>query len=220
MSENESNKRGFWGHPLIILLVSAALSSWLIPLITTQIDHEKLIREARLKKALEILDDSADTERNLNTLLTTLAIFQKDNAGPAARFSTVEKTQKELRTVMIERYTQFDRQAWWWSSQIHAEAKILEIASPQELDRLEEVTKQYSGNVKKTTEIIDSLWDSYLRKKYKPLDPVNEELLNGSWTKFHALKDERSKLVMESSQIMAKKREGRLSRWFRNAFSW
>jgi len=69
-------------------------------------------------------------------LLTTLEIFDKDNSGPAARFIDYRKEQKELRRIMIERYSEFDRQAWWWYSQIYVEAKILGIASPEELERL------------------------------------------------------------------------------------
>jgi hypothetical protein len=79
--------------------------------------------------------------------------------GPAARFFSLERAQKELRTLMVERYLEFDRQAWWWPSQIHVEAKILEIASQEELNRLDQISKQYSDNLKARTAAIDSLWN-------------------------------------------------------------
>jgi hypothetical protein len=107
----------------------------------------------------------------------------------------------------------FDKQAWRWAGQIHIEAKILEIASQEELNRLDQISKQYSDNLEKSTVVIDAMWDAFLRAKYKPLDLGNEELLNQSQAKLLALKDVRTRLVMESAQILAKKEESFLSRW-------
>lgn len=205
--------KGFWGHPLTILVIGTVLSVVLIPHYSSRIDHQKLIDEARLKKATEILSDNADTERNLNRLFTTLGIFDKDSRGPAARFFSLERAQKELRTVMVERYLESDRQAWWWPSQIHVEAKILEIASQEELNRLNQISKQYNDNLKASTAAIDTLWKAFLREKYNPTDPQNEELLEQTNANLNLFNQERSKLCMEAAQILAKKHESWLSRW-------
>jgi len=137
----------------------------------SKIDHNKLLNEARSKKATEILADNADTARNLNRLFTTLGIFEKDSRGPAARFLSLEKAQKELRSLMVERYLEFDKQAWWWPSQIHVEAKILEIASQDELKQLEQISKQYNDNLIASVTAIDTLWKAFLREKYNPWIP-------------------------------------------------
>ena len=206
-------EKGFWRHPLTILIIGTALSAILIPSFSSRLDHQRLIDEARLKKATEILADNAETERNLNRLFTTLGIFQKDSSGPAARFVGLEKAQKELRTLMVERYLEFDRQAWWWPAQMHVEAKILEIASQEELNRLEQISKQYNDNLLASTAAIDKLWDAFLRDKYNPKDPKNEELLKKTQEALTQLNQERSKLCVEAAQILAKKQEGWLSRW-------
>jgi hypothetical protein len=213
MPDSHSERKGFWGHPLTILLIGTVLSVVLVPHFSEQIDHKRLINETRLKKATEILADNADTARNLNRLSTTLGIFQKDSRGPAARFLSLEKAQKELRTLMVDRYLEFDRQAWWWPGQIHVEAKILEIASQQELDRLEQIGSQYNDNLVASVTAIDILWSTFLREKYNPVDPRNEELLNQTQAKLIQLNQERSKLCMEAAQILAKKQEGWMSRW-------
>ena len=190
-------------HPLTVLLIGTCLSSWLIPYVSGRIDHEKLIREARLKKAMEIIGDNAETERNLNRLLTTLEIFNKDNSGPAARFIDYRKEQKELRQIMIERYSEFDRQAWWWYSQIYVEAKILDIASPQELERLGKISNRYGENLKTSMTAVESLWNAFLRETYRPLDLRNADLVKQVRTKLSELNQERSELVIESAQIFA-----------------
>lgn len=193
-------------HPLTLLLVSTALTSWLIPAISSQIQHDKLIREARLRKATEVISDNAETGRNLNRLLTTLGIFQKDSSGPAARFLKLEKEQKDLRVQLIERYLDFDRQAWWWNSQLYDEAKILEIASPKELARLEQIGHEYNENLERSTNEVDIAWNAFLRQDYKPSDPRNAELVQKIRTELMKLNDKRSELVMEQAQIFAAKR--------------
>jgi hypothetical protein len=210
---SDTGNKGFWGHPLTVLLIGTALSTVLIPHFSSQIDHARLIDEARVKKATEILADNADTERNLNELITTLAIFEKDSRGPAARFISLDKAQKELRALMERRYLQFNRQAWWWISQMHAEAKILEIASKQELDTLEQTRNQYNDNLITSTKAIDKVWGAFLREKYNPTDPQNEKLVIQTQTELDHLNQERSRLCMESAQILAKKQTSRLSRW-------
>lgn len=203
---SRTESRGILAHPLILLLVGTALSSWLIPAFSGRIQHAKLIGEARLRKATEIINDNAETERNLNSLLTTLGIFQKDSSGPAARFLRLEKEQKELRGQMIVRYLEFDRQAWWWNSQLDAEAKILEIASREELTRLEQISREYNENLEKSTNAVDIAWNAFLRQDYKPSDAGNAEILNHVRAKLSELNKERSRLVMEEAQIFTVKR--------------
>jgi hypothetical protein len=205
MSESVLRKRRLLmlRHPLTILLIGTALSSWLIPYFSARLDHEKLIREARLRKATEIIEDNKETERNLNRLLTTLEMFHKDNSGSAARASNYKKEQRELRRIMAERYLEFDRQGWWWYSQIYDEAKILEIVSPHELERLGQISQQYSENIGSSVGAVDGLWSLFLRETYVPSEPKNLELMKQTRSKLESLNRERSKLVFESAQIFS-----------------
>jgi|SRR6267142_1957442 len=205
MSESVPPKRRllFLRHPLLILLIGTGLSSWLIPYFSARLDHEKLIREARLKKATEIVADNKETERNLNRLLTTLEMFHKDNSGSAARATNYKKEQRELRRIMTERYLEFDRQGWWWYSQIYDEAKILEIVSPHELERLAQISHEYSQNIGSSVGAVDELWSLFLRETYVPSDLRNLELMKQTRTKLEGLNRERSKLVFESAQIFS-----------------
>jgi len=206
--QTTTHRRGRFGilrHPLIILLIGTGLSSWLIPSIGDRINHRKLFREARLKRATEIINENVETGRNLNRLLTTLEIFQKDSSGPAARFFKLEMEQKELRGIMIDRYLEFDKQAWWWNSQIFLEAKILEIASPEELGRLDQISKQYSENLESSMTAVNAVWNAFLRENYKPDDRRNLDLVNQTRSRLIELNQKRSELVMEEAQIFATK---------------
>jgi hypothetical protein len=196
-------RRALWvlRHPLIVLVIGTCLSIWLVPIFSARIDHDKLIHEARLKRAMEIISDNIENERNLNRLLTTLAIFHKDNSGPAARFVNLQTEQKELRRIMVERYSEFDRQAWWLYSQIYVEAKILGIASQPELEHLEQISRQYAENLKDSMAAIDELWNAFLRENYKPSSSRNKELIEQTRQKLDKLNAKRSELVMESAQI-------------------
>jgi hypothetical protein len=92
-------------------------------------------------------------------------------------------------------------------------AKLLEIKS-YEVFRVDRwPSKQYSVNLKARTAAIDSLWNAFLREKYNPTDPQNEELLNQTNTTLNLFNQERSKLCMEAAQILAKKHESWLSHW-------
>jgi len=194
----------FLRHPLVLLLIGTALSSWLIPYFSARLDHEKLLREARLKKATEIVADNKETERNLNRLLTTLEIFHKDNSGSATRSANYKKEQSELRRIMAERYLEFDKQGWWWYSQIYDEAKILEIVSPHDLERLGQISQQYSQNIGSSVGAVDELWSLFLRETYVPSDPRNLELIKQTRSKLEDLNRERAKLVFESAQIFSR----------------
>jgi hypothetical protein len=195
--------RRFLRHPLAVLLIGTALSTLLIPRFSERIDRAKLVQEGRLKKSMEIIADNKETERNLNRLLTTLEIFHKDNSGPAARLSNYKKEQKELRRIMVDRYLEFDAQAWWWYSNIYVEARILGIASPQELIRLNQLSDLYGQNLKTSTAVIDDLWNAYLRETYNPSDRRNAELMSLTRNRLDKLNHKRSVLVMQSAQIFA-----------------
>jgi hypothetical protein len=45
MPDSESENKGFWSHPLTVLLVRTILSAVLIPPISNRVDHQRLINE-------------------------------------------------------------------------------------------------------------------------------------------------------------------------------
>lgn len=194
------------GHPVTILLLGTALSYGVIPTITSRINRAKLLRENRLKIATNIIDDNMETNRRLNKIVTTLELFQKDNSGPAARFLNYRQEQKELRTTLNQRYLEFDSQAWWWYSQIYTEAQIVGIVSPQELNKIQDISTQYGNNLNRSVGVLSKEWNAFLRDTYRPTDPHNTELMKQTRKEMDKLQRERSSLIMQAAHIFADRR--------------
>src|SRR5262245_13403099 len=66
-------------HPLFLLVVGSVIGSFLIPWISQKNDKSRVLREARLKKAVDIVNNNTMTLSQLNSLVTRLGIFHKDN---------------------------------------------------------------------------------------------------------------------------------------------
>jgi hypothetical protein len=168
---------------------------------------------------MEIIDSNTETRRDLNRLEITLEMFQKDSSSPAARHLSYEVEQADLRHVMRDQYLEFDKQAWWWYSRLDGEARFLGIASPQELDRLDQISGEYRNDLVETMTTIDNIWDTFLRQNNKPYDPQNRKLVEAARGRLAVLDGERLRLVMESAAIFAKidasesQRQGKLGTW-------
>lgn len=190
-------------HPLTVLTVGAVVSTFLLPAISSRVNREKLLREQKLSVAMEIIKNNMETSRRLNKIDTTLELFQKDNSGPAARFLDFKLEQKELRGKIDQSYLEFDSQAWWWSSQIYVEAKVVNIVSSDDLGKLATISAEYDKNLDASTQVLSDLWNSFLREDYRPTDPRNTKSMNETRQKLAQLESERSQLVMDAVKIFA-----------------
>lgn len=198
---NDTRFLRFMRHPLTVLTAGAVVSTFLLPALGAQVNREKLLREQRLSVAMEIIKDNMETSRRLNKIDTTLELFQKDNSGPAARFLDFKLEQKELRSKIDQSYLEFDSQAWWWSSQIYAEAKVVNIVSSDDLDELAKISVEYDENLDASTQVLSDLWNSFLREEYRPTDPQNTKSMNETRQKLSQLESKRSQLVMDAVKI-------------------
>lgn len=51
-------------HPLLLLVIGSVIGSFLIPWISQKTDRNRVLREARLKKAVEIVNNNTETKVN------------------------------------------------------------------------------------------------------------------------------------------------------------
>ena len=160
-------------HPLVVSigarLVGTVLTYVVVPLVT----YQRTLKEKRLEKALELLTHDADVNQRLNTLLTTLEIFHKDNSGVAARLVDYKEEQNTLRHAMMDRYLEFDASAWWWYGKVRSEAVILRLTSPSEVKRIDDLAKAYESKLIASTGVLNELWNRFLREEYRPTDIGN-----------------------------------------------
>jgi len=83
-----------------------------------------VINEARLQRCQDILKNSEQSDRELNSMMTGLQIFQEDALRLGPNFS---KQRTEFRSWIREAYITFDKEAWWWFTRLDTEAKLLRI---------------------------------------------------------------------------------------------
>jgi hypothetical protein len=197
------NEQGFsvlLRHPLTVSIAALLIGSMLTSLVVPRLTYYRTLREKRLEKALEILTHDAEVTQRLNALLTTLEIFHKDNSGPAARLVDYKEEQKTLRRVMLERYLEFDRVAWWWYRKIRAEAIILQLTSPDGSARMDTLIQAYDSNLVQSTNILNGLWTRFLREEYRPTDRTNDLAMNQARKSLVELSLARQKIIDKLAQ--------------------
>ncbi len=191
--------KAFLRHPLTVVVITALLSPIVIPALL----HKSEIRQQRLKKALDLLDHDMEVNSHLNNLLTTLEIFHKDNTGVAARLVDYRQEQRELRKTMSSRYLEFDRIAWWWYKRVPTEAHLLGLISDEETTHIDSLVRDYETHLIETTNLINDLWNLFLRDQYDPTDKHNTEFMNETRKKFDELYNMRTRSLNALVELLA-----------------
>ena len=188
-------------HPLTIVLVTTAVTSFVVPMLTRNSD----LRQQRLSRALDLFERNMEVNRRLNSLLTTLELFHKDNSGAAARLSDYRQEQRELRKVMMVRYAEFDNVAWWWYGRVSTEAGVLGLTSALESDRVRALAREYEQSLIQSTEVLNNLWTTFLREEYDPSDAGNTVLMNDTRKKLGDLQGVRERSIQALAELLASK---------------
>jgi hypothetical protein len=66
--------------------------------------------------------------------------------------------QHDLRQTLIQFWTNFDRNAWWWHHQLRAEAELTRALGNNERTRFERLLQDYQTNLNDTAVVVDQLW--------------------------------------------------------------
>jgi len=196
---------GFLAHPVTVVCITAIVGSFLVPRVGARINRTTLIQELRLRKSLEILNHATQNTIELNGMMTTLEMFDKDNSGAAAKLVDYKQEQRVLRKVMAERYLEFEKNAWFWFTHARMEAVLLGIASPAEVKRMDQLGEDYDKLLVESTAALDTLWTSLLRETYKPDDVRIAELARKTRSRLDGLHSLRMKRARELAQMLASK---------------
>jgi hypothetical protein len=128
-------------HPLGLLILGSALSSLLIPWISSRSTEAKLLQEARLTRALEVGTHNRDFDSKLNGLLTYMEMFHTQNVRMKLKPAELKEAQTAFRNKYTERYLALNETAWWWYGDITREAYLLRLTSEKDRKRLNEDCK-------------------------------------------------------------------------------
>jgi hypothetical protein len=180
---------------MFVLIIGAGLTSLLLPWINSRIDHNKLVREAKHKEAVEIISRNTDFDSQLNSLKTRLTTFHFGNLRDNTPEAEYRKAQKELDTQMREQYLVLDRFAWWWWPKTLQEAWILELADTKAGPMLRKDFDEYGAQVKETVRVLKQLWDATVSPAYKPDSSDYEKLLNDTEDNINDLTEERKRII-------------------------
>src|SRR2546423_13491291 len=137
-------------HPLFLMFVGSVIGSFLIPWISQKTDKNRVLREARLKKAVEIVNNNTMTLSQLNSLVTRLGIFHKDNIRLKPTPAKLNILQDKLAEDMNSQYAEFEKTGWWWYRSLNDEAVILEIVPPTGSNRLGHDVDPYDDTITQT----------------------------------------------------------------------
>lgn len=183
-------------HPLFLLVVGSVIGSFLIPWISQKSDKSRVLREARLKKQVEIVGNNTRTISQLHSLVTTLGIFHKDNISLRPSPEKLSALQDKLREDMNRGYAEFEKTGWWWHRSLNDEAEILEIVLPNGSQKLRDHVNEYHENIRATVAAVDLFWRLCRSKEYDfEKDGKATELQNQMYATLKQLETERVALV-------------------------
>jgi hypothetical protein len=166
MADESRGILGVLKHPLFLLVVGSVIGSFLIPWISQKNDKSRVLREARLKKEVEIVANNVRTVSQLNSLVTRLGIFHKDNVRLKPSPAKLEALQDKLADDMNRDYAEFEKNGWWWYRSLSDEAMILQIVPPSGSEKLKNDIDAYGANITQTVAAFNDFWHKCLSKEY------------------------------------------------------
>lgn len=179
-----SSSLNFLRHPLLLLIVGSIVGSILIPRISEKASHTKALQDARLRKAVEIIDNNTRTISQLNALRTRLGMFHSDNARLNPPPAKLKEWQDKLGADMNDRYLEFEKTGWWWYRDLNDEAVILEIVPPTGSDKLRNDVNAYHANILGTVKALNTMWHACVDADYDYKDShitQVQEQMNMDW---------------------------------------
>jgi hypothetical protein len=157
-------------HPIMVLLLGTLVGSIVIPRLNERATREAQLRELRTNLAQEAVTKSAEIDSSLNALVTTFGTYVKDSLHRGK-----SGDRAELRRQVYTLYREFERDAWWWHWRVLAKAKVLRLATPEQLRRIDTACWRYQENLKRVASEVDRLWYPLITAK-KQSAPLFDEI--------------------------------------------
>jgi hypothetical protein len=192
---NSSSRIGILSHPLLLLAVATAIGSILIPYFSERATRKKVLQEARLRKAIDIVDNNTRTVSQLNSLGTRVVMFHENNARLKPTPARLRELQDKLIEDMDSRYLEFEKTGWWWYRDLNDEAVILKIVPASGSDSLRNDVNAYGANILNTTNALKGFWHACVSAEYDYKNDKINQLKNEMDQKLGALFAERNEIL-------------------------
>ena len=162
-----------WEHPLMLLLIGSTLSCLLVPWISENSSHRRVLQEQRVSEARDILKQSLADDAQLNAIVTSIEMFNKEAESNPKGYKAA---QAEHERSFGKQYLEFDQHAWWWGHDLPVQSGLLELPSGSK-GEIENLNQAYAKSLLGSVQQIDVLRKECLGKDYVPRAPHNAEVL-------------------------------------------
>jgi len=186
---------GVLRHPLFLLVIGSVIGSFLIPWIGEKINRKKTLQEARLRKAIEIVENNTKTVSQLNAMVTRLSSFHDNNIKIKPSPEKVRELQQKLVADLDDRWSEFDKTAWWWPEDLNTEATILGTIPVTGKDVLRQHISAYKTNILESSNAMKQLKSPCISADYSYSDSKVNQIRDQVNKKLSDLFDQRNKLV-------------------------
>jgi hypothetical protein len=207
MQLKDSQQRPSFFHllqqPLGTLLVGTILGSLLIPQINDLTNRRKSRHDERLKMAVTIIEQSHESDRNLQRMIDYLALFRKDHNDPSASKEFLKGEQYTARKAFNEMYMSFNGQAWFWLGNVKSEANLSGLATSVESQRVSEASNEYANALAQAAQAVTTLWDPFLKNLYNPADPSNDILIKQAAASLEAARKRRVAAALQMARVFS-----------------
>jgi hypothetical protein len=167
----------------MLLLIGSGLSYLLIPWISEKSTHKRVLQEGRVSEARYVLNQALVDDKQLNTILTTFEMFDKEAASDPKNYKSA---QTQLKRTITDLYIEFDRHAWWWGHDLTVQCGLLRLPQGSK-ETIEKLNDDYAKNLVDATKQVDLLRGQFFSKNYAPLDSHNAKALQSARDAFNRL---------------------------------
>ncbi len=188
-------------HPFVLLVIGAITTSLLVPYLNSKMNRSQLLREARLRRAIEIGTHNTEFNSKLNALKTMLESFHRQNVRLQLQPAELRAAQLRFRDDFTKRYLELDEKAWWWYSDLQREAAILGLTSTRDPETLRDALEKYARNANQSVSTLRPLWQALTSQDYNPNDQASrdrvERIITDANNGLPSLFQERTHLIEE-----------------------
>ena len=177
-------------HPLVVLAVSTMIGSVLIPILAARSTHASRLRDLRVTHTMEAIRANANTDRNLNRLLTELNNYVKDEQDGK------ESSRVAFRRRFQDAYAEFERDAWWWYWSWLEELRVLRVVNGEERAAMTDAMKSYATNLDESAVLFALAWDISPRRNILP-PPIEPSQVAAIADQLSALRARRNEILKQ-----------------------
>ena len=162
--DNGTGKKPTWfdwtKHPILVLGLTTALTTLLVPIWTRQAERDKQVAELRLQHVRTTLQTSREVDRDLNQIITRFEGF-KDDHQRASKIPTAA-AREALKVQFDAHYAAFERNAWWWHWLALQDAKTLKLIDAEQEKTMSSACEKYQRNIHETVRVLKTLREAFI----------------------------------------------------------